>query len=117
MKSLRRSLLAGLGLALAGWAAVQPAAAQYYGGSGYGGYDRRDRYERRDSYERRGNDRDDWGRRGYDDRRGSYDDRRGGYGRRAPDPMAGMDLDERKRAIKNEREAQKKAIKRGQLFR
>jgi hypothetical protein len=123
MKSLRRSLIAGLGLTLAGWAAVQPAAAQYYGGPDYGGYDRPGRYERRDSYERRGYGRDDWGRRderGWRDERAGrpgYDDRRGGYGRRAPDPMAGMGLDERKRAIKNEREAQKKIFKQQQFQR
>ena len=65
-------------------------------------------------------DRSGWrdDRRGYgrDDTRGDWrNDRRSGVdgGRRQQDPMAGMSLDERKRAIKNEREAQKKAIKRG----
>ncbi len=108
-----------------GWAAVQPAAAQYYAGP------RDDRpYERRsgDGYERRGyrqDERRDWrdDRRGYgrDDARGDWrSDRRPGpgydAGRRPQDPMAGMTMEERKRAIKNEREAQKKAFKRGILF-
>lgn len=115
MKSLGRAVMAGFGLVVVAWASAQPAVAQYYGGQGYG-YERRSR----DGYERRGYERRDF--RG-DDGRGSrfgggdgYG-RGGGYGRRAPDPMAGMSLDERKRAIKNEREAQKRAIKRGQLFR
>lgn len=120
MISLRSALVAGLGMAAIGLACVQPAAAQYYGGPGYDrsyerrgdGYDRRD-YGRSDD---RGGWRDD--RRGYgrDDGRGDWrNDRRSGVdgGRRQQDPMAGMSLDERKRAIKNEREAQKKAIKRG----
>jgi hypothetical protein len=128
MKSIGRTMVVGFGLAVMAWASVQPAAAQYYGNQGYG-YERRsgDGYERRsrDGYERRGYERrDSW--RG-DDRGsrfgsgGGYgrdDGRGGGYGRRAaPDPMAGMSLEERKRAIKNDREAQKKAFKRGQLFR
>ncbi|MGO4172644.1 hypothetical protein [Bosea sp. TAF32] len=124
MAPLRDVLIAGLGLAMAGWGSVQPASAQYYAGPNY---DRS--YERRpgDGYESRGygrnDDRRDWrdDRRGYgrDDARGDRrDDRRPGYdgGRRQQDPMAGMTMEERKRAIKNEREAQKKAFKRGLLF-
>ncbi len=109
MKSLRRAGLAGLGLVALAWASAQPAVAQYYGSQGYG-YERRSRdgYERRD-YERRDSRR-------YDDRGPRYGSG-GGYGGRAPNPMAGMTLEEQKRAVKNEREAQKKAFKRGQVFR
>ncbi|BCB20004.1 hypothetical protein [Bosea sp. ANAM02] len=126
MKSLRRAGIAGLGLIALAWASAQPASAQYYGGQGYG-YERRsgEGYERRsrDGYERRDFDRRDSRR--YDDRGSRYgggggygrDDGRGrGYGRQQ-NPMAGMSLEEQKRAVKNEREAQKKAFKRGQLFR
>jgi hypothetical protein len=118
MKSLRQTLVASLGLVALAWASAQPAVAQYYGGQGNGyerrgqelnGYDRngyqRNGYERRDSWR--------------DDDRGSRfgrDDGRGGYGRRTQNPMAGMSLEEQKRAVKNEREAQKKAFKRGQIF-
>ena len=67
------------------------------------GYDRGPRYD-----DRRGPR--------YDDRRGSYDG--GGYDRgpRNNNPMAGMSLEDQKRAIKNHREAQKKAIKRGYVI-
>lgn len=121
MTSLRRTGIAGLGLIALAWASAQPAVAQYYGNPGYErrpseGYERRSRdgYERRD-YERRDSRR-------YEDRAPRFgagegygrDDRRG-YGR-AQNPMAGMTLEEQKRAVKNEREAQKKAIKRGQIF-
>lgn len=115
MTSLRNALIAGLGLATIGWAGVLPAAAQYYGGSGYDRpYERRygDGYERR-SYGRYDDRRDD--RRGYgrDDYRGDWRNDR----RRPQDPMAGMTLDERKRAIKNERQAQKRAFKQQQFQR
>lgn len=121
MKSLRCAGIAGLGLIALAWASAEPAAAQYYGGQGYGyerrsgeGYDRRSRdgYDRRDSrrYEDRGPRQGAGGAYGRDDGRGR------GYGRQQ-NPMAGMTLEEQKRAVKNEREAQKKAIKRGQLFR
>ena len=127
MKSLRRAGIAGLGLIALAWASAQPALAQYYGGQGYG-YERRssEGYERRsrDGYDRRDYDRRDSRR--YEDRGprqgagGGYygrDDNRGrGYGRQQ-NPMAGMSIEEQKRAVKNEREAQKKAFKRGQLFR
>jgi hypothetical protein len=126
MKSLRRAGLAGLGLVALAWASAQPAVAQYYGSQGYG-YERRsgEGYERRprDGYERRDYERRDSRR--YDDRGPRYgsgggygrdDGRGGGYGGRAQNPMAGMTLEEQKRAVKNEREAQKKAIKRGQIF-
>jgi hypothetical protein len=126
MKSLGRAVVAGFGLVVVAWASAQPAAAQYYGGQGYG-YERRsgEGYERRsrDGYDRRDYDRRDSRR--YEDRGSRYgsgggygrDDARGrGYGRQQ-NPMAGMTLEEQKRAVKNEREAQKKAFKRGQLFR
>lgn len=122
MKSLRRAGIAGLGLIALAWASAQPALAQYYGGQGYG-YERRssEGYERRsrDGYDRRDYDRRDSRR--YDDRGprqgyGRDDDRGRGYGRQQ-NPMAGMSIEEQKRAVKNEREAQKKAFKRGQLFR
>lgn len=114
MTMIRSVLLAGLGLGLAGLTAVQPAAAQYYGGGyerrsdddGYGRrrYERDDRrdFDRRDGYERR-----DYGRRdGYGYGRGD------GY-RQPANPMAGMSIEDQKRAIKNERKAQKKALKNG----
>ena len=111
MTSFRSVVAMGLGMAAIGWALIQPASAQYYGGPGY------DRpYERRygDGYDRRGYGRDD-DRRGWrDDRGGGYDR---GYGRRSQDPMAGMTMEERKRAIKNERNAQKKAFKQQQFHR
>lgn len=61
------------------------------------GDDRGSRYGSRDSF-------------GRDDGRGP------GYGQRSRNPMAGMSIEEQKRAVKNEREAQKRAIKRGQIF-
>ncbi|KRE08246.1 hypothetical protein ASE61_01150 [Bosea sp. Root670] len=113
MKSLRQTLVASLGLVALAWASAQPAVAQYYGGQG-NGYERRG--QERNGYERNGYQRrDSW----RDDDRGSRfgrDDGRGGYGRRTQNPMAGMSLEEQKRAVKNEREAQKKAFKRGQIF-
>lgn len=117
---------AGLLLAASSWA--DPAAAQQ---GGY--YD--PRYER--GYDRR----DDGGR--YDGPppgpRNYYDDRRdrgprgngNGYGYGQPqgrpgygpgpapnrnNPMAGMSIEDQKRAIKNHREAQKKALKRGYVI-
>ncbi len=100
------------------WASAQPAVAQYYGGQGYGyerrprdGYDRRDD-GRRDSW--RGDDRGS--RYGSRDSFGRDDGRGPGYGQRSRNPMAGMSIEEQKRAVKNEREAQKRAIKRGQIF-
>ncbi|KUL96232.1 hypothetical protein DK26_05000 [Bosea sp. WAO] len=129
MTSPLKSLLTGCGaLAVAAlWSAA--ASAQYYSDDhrrpgyerrgydrGYdGGYDRRD--ERRNEYR---NDRayD----RGYE--RGSQRSQRDtGFG---PGPAAGrgkppnavdmMTVDEQKRALKNYREAQKKAIKRGYVL-
>ncbi len=121
--------LAGLLLSLVATGVAGPAFAQYR--SYDPDYAPRDRYERRYD-DRRYDDRryDDRRRDGYDrDRR---DDRRdygrgggGGYDQRAApgpapgrrnDPMAGMSLEERKQAIKNHREAQKKAIKRGYVI-
>ncbi len=118
MKSLRQTLVASLGLAALAWASAQPAVAQYYGGQG-NGYERRG--QERNGYQRNGYERNGYERRDSwrDDDRGSRfgrDDGRGGYGRRTQNPMAGMSLEEQKRAVKNEREAQKKAFKRGQIF-
>lgn len=113
MKSLRQAMVTGLGLVALAWVSAQPAVAQYYGSQG-NGYERRG--QERNGYERNGYQRrDSW----RDDDRGSRfgrDDGRGGYGRRAQNPMAGMSLEEQKRAVKNEREAQKKAFKRGLIF-
>ena len=118
MKSLRQAMLASLGLVALAWASAQPAVAQYYGGPG-SGYERRSRdgyegrrYERRDSrrHDDRGSRFGSGGGYGRDDGHGA------GYGRRTQNPMAGMSLEEQKRAVKNEREAQKKAFKRGQIF-
>ncbi len=112
----------GLGLLACAlfWAA--PASAQFDRG-----YDRRDRYERYenlDPYERRRHD-------GRDDRRGRFDrdEGRGEFGRRGRDDgfgdrprgnarpsFAGPSLEEQKRALKNHRDAQKKAIKRGYVL-
>ncbi len=106
------------------------ASAQYYDDGYRRGYDRG--YERsyegppRGGYDRGGYDRGGYDRGGYDrggsdrgyDRRN--DDRGRAYAqpqqRRSSDPMEGMSLDERKQAIKNHREAQKKAIKRGYVI-
>lgn len=101
MISARKVLLVGVGLAASALLWSGQASAQYYGRDGYrdGNYGRGDRYDRRD-YGRR----DDYG-------RGDYVPRTS-----RNDPMAGMSMDERKRAIKNHREAQKKAIKRGYVI-
>lgn len=106
MTMIRSALLAGLGLGLASLTVVQPASAQYYGG----GYERR---SDDDGYGRRRYERDD--RRDFERRDGFGDDRRrrDGYGYRQPNPMAGMSIEDQKRAIKNERKAQKKAFKQG----
>jgi hypothetical protein len=120
MSIRRNGILAGT-IVLLGLAGIGPATAQYRG------YD--PDYAPRERYDRRYDDRR------YDDRRGGYDrgyrgdDRRGygggGYDQRAApgpapgrrgDPMAGMSLDERKQAIRNHRDAQKKAIKRGYVI-
>lgn len=105
MKSSLKALLAGLGLAASVVMLSGQASAQYYE-RGYRDHDRGDRYERRydrrDGYERR-------------DRHDRYD-RGGRYDRGPRNPMAGMSLEDQKRAVKNHREAQKKAIKRGYLI-
>ncbi len=98
MTLARKVLFAGIGLAASTVLWAGQASAQYYGRDTY--FDRGDRYERR--IERR-------------DRYDRYDRYDRGPRRRV-DPMAGMSLDERKRAIKNHREAQKKAIKRGYVI-
>lgn len=102
MEGSLKTLLAGCGaLALAAvWSGA--ATAQYYN-DGY------QRHERR-SYERPGYDR------GYD--RGYERSRRDyGYGNHGRgNPVNRMTIDEQKQALKNHREAQKKAIKRGYVI-
>lgn len=128
---------AAMAALLAIGASSLPAGAQYVNpGGNEGGYnrwndprfsDQRREYERAQGYRDRGYDNRGYDNRRYDnrgyDRRG-YDDRGydrrgngGGYGRRQQDPMAGMTIDERKRAIRNERDAQKKIFKQQQLQR
>lgn len=128
MKPSLKTLLSGCGAVALAMFCSGAAMAQYYGD----GYDRRyDRRYEHPGYDRghdRGYDRGyDRGRRdggyGRDDRGYGRDDRRhgrdgGGYQRR-PDPsnpLAGMSIEDQKRAIKNQRDAQKKAIKRGYLL-
>jgi hypothetical protein len=108
MKPSLKMLLSGGGAVALAVFCSGTAMAQYYN-DGYGR-----RYER-PGYDRgynRGYDR------GYDRRR--YDDRRyGGDYRRGPDPhnpLAGMSIEDQKRAIKNHRRAQKKAFKRGYIM-
>lgn len=129
MKSSLKTLLSGCAAAALAVLCSGAAMAQYYSDDGYGrrrgydagsdrGYDRGYDQGRRD----RGYGRDDRGY-GRDDRSYGRDDRRygqdgGGY-RRGPNPsnpMAGMSIDDQKRAIKNHRDAQKKAIKRGYVI-
>lgn len=108
---VQRIWLVGLASVAVSMFGAAGAAAQYFDDGYRRGYDRG--YSR--GYER-GYERPSRYERGYD--RG-YDDRRG-YGprqqMRSNDPMAGMSLEERKQAIKNHREAQKKAIKRGYVI-
>lgn len=101
---------------MASLAGANSASAQTYRGNGYDrGYERRDSdWDRRGGAERRYDDR----RRGNDydrgrNRRDSFDPRgpRPGY-----NPMAGTSLQDQKRAVKNHREMQKKAIKRGYVI-
>ena len=122
MKSPLKTLLAGCGaLAVAAfWSAA--ASAQYYN-EGY----QRPGYERR-GYERgydRGYDRrnergyDHRSQRGYDrgyDRGYERAQREQGYGRGRDNPANRMTIEEQKRALKNHREAQKKALKRGYVL-
>jgi len=113
---LRLVCLAGLASLAASIVTAGGASAQYFDDGYRRGYDRGyDRYDGPRRYDRGG---------GYDrgygyDRRNEYRGG-GGYGpppqARSRDPMAGMSLDERKQAIKNHREAQKKAIKRGYVI-
>ncbi|RXT55267.1 hypothetical protein B6S44_11715 [Bosea sp. Tri-44] len=105
MKPSLKTLLSGCGaVALAAfWSGT--AMAQYYD-DGYNRRQERPRYDR-------GYDRGyDQGRRdrGY---RGD-DGYRGGYGR--GNPVNRMSIDEQKQALKNHRDAQKKAIKRGYVI-
>ncbi|RDJ21480.1 hypothetical protein DWF00_22760 [Bosea caraganae] len=104
MGFVRKAVLAGLGLVASGVLWSGQASAQYYGRDPYS--NRGDRYERR-------NERQD----GFD-RRGSFDrgDRFDRGQRQQRNPMAGMSLDDQKQAVKNHRDAQKKAIKRGYVI-
>lgn len=115
MKSSLKTLLSGCGaVALAVfWSGT--AMAQYYD-DGYGrrerprydrGYDRGYDQGRRD----RGYGREDGrGRSGY----GADDSRGGGYGR--GNAVNRLSIEEQKQALKNHRDAQKKAIKRGYVI-
>lgn len=111
MEGSLKTLLAGCGaLALAAlWSGT--AAAQYYNDGYQRQYDRRG-YER-PGYDRgydRGQDRGHD--RGYDRSRRDY-----GYGNPGRgNPINRMTIDEQKQALKNHREAQKKAIKRGYVI-
>lgn len=94
MKFPAKALLAGLVASAALWSGA--ASAQFYDD----GYGRRGGYERRD-YDR-----------GYD--RGYERDQRGqGYGYGRGNAVNRLSIEEQKQALKNHREAQKKAIKRG----
>lgn len=114
MKSPLKSLLCGCGaIAVAVlWSAA--ASAQYYN-DGYQrpGYERRG-YER--GYDRRDERRHE---RRYERERGyqrSQRDPGQGYGAGRGNAVDRMTIDEQKRALKNHREAQKKAIKRGYVI-
>lgn len=128
MSWLRAGCLIGFGVMAASVAGIGSASAQY-SGDGYGrSYERRDRdfdrrrddgrrYDRDDR--RRGDDLDRGGR----GQRDSFDQRgpRSGYDNRGSrpgynNPMQGMTLQEQKQAVKNHRDAQKKAIKRGYVI-
>lgn len=118
MKPSLKTLLSGCGaVALAAfWSGA--AMAQYYSDDGYQRrHERRSyeggRYESR-SYEGRGYDGRGYDR-GYD--RGYERARRDqGYGSRRDNPVNHMTIEEQKQALKNHREAQKKAIKRGYVI-
>lgn len=105
MRSSLKALLAGFGLAASVVMLSGQASAQYYE-RGYRDYDR-------DRYERRSDRRDSYERRDRYDRGGRYDR---GPDRGPRNPLAGMSLEDQKRAVKNHREAQKKAIKRGYVI-
>lgn len=119
MKWLRAGCLIGFVVMAASVVGIGSASAQF-SSDGYGrSFERRDR-----DYDRR----HDNGRRyGRDDRRRGDDFNRGGRGgrdsfdQRGPraghnNPMQGMTLQQQKQAVKNHRQAQKKAIKRGYVI-
>jgi hypothetical protein len=112
----RKAIWLCLGLVVSAIGGAGSASAQY--NRGYdrdpdydrrNGYERRDRNDRRDGYRRDDRGGPDQGRRGYDQGPSA----RPGPGRGNSNPLAGMSLEDQKRAIKNQREAQKKLIKRG----
>lgn len=140
MKSSVKAAFAGLGLAVGALLCAGTASAQYYSEPGSrGGYDRQ-------GYDRRGSDRPGYDRPDYDrGERGRYDNRRDydrydqrrderrsdraydrGYeqGRRdvrgrnngMPPGWNQMSIEDQKQALKNQRNAQKKALKRGYVI-
>ncbi len=111
MTIIFKAMLTGFACALSAALWAGPASAQYqrYEGGYERGYERRGGYEQRGGYERRERS----------ERRGSYEGgrdyereprRAGPQGRGA---VGNMTLEEQKRAMRNQKEAQKKAIKRG----
>lgn len=105
MKTSLKALLSGCGAVALAVFCSGSAMAQYFD-DGYGRRHERPRYDR--GYDR-GHDR------GYDrGRRDSgYGYGRGDYGR--GNPVNRMTIEEQKQALKNHRDAQKKAIKRGYI--
>lgn len=108
MKPSLKTLLSGCGAVALAVLCSGSAMAQYYN-DGYGRRHERPRYDR-------GYDRGyDQGRRdhGY---RGDSGYRRGGHGYGRDNPINRMSVEDQKRAVKNHRDAQKKAIKRGYVI-
>jgi hypothetical protein len=112
---LRASCLIGLSILASAIGSVSASAQNYYGDGQRRGYER-DNRDRRGGYDRRferGDRRDRDFNRGGSGRRDAYEQ----HGRRPTvNPMQGMALEDQKRAVKNHREAQKKAIKRGYVI-
>lgn len=145
MKSSLKAAFAGLGLAIGALLCAGGASAQYYSEPSYRGGQDRQGYDRQ-GYDRQGYDRPGYDRPGYDrGDRGRYDNRRDydrydqrrderrpdraydrGYdqGRRdsrdrnngMPPGWNQMSIEQQKQALKNQRNAQKKALKRGYVI-